>query len=655
MSPQDSTILALQKESVAFFDLWNTLWKRSQTESWKGRDGKTFLAPIRQNIRQRQLYAHCHAPGFVGAFEQGVATLPGKYQPVRGEGAFSVCPTWLLSETEQPVEGLYADEADDIDAAIGLSYADSVRTARAKLLASYDSAQVLLPANAAVTGQRVRLLLDQKRGLDAQAVARECNKDVAFCLMLQGYVASRRGELLEASTLFDDATGKLTKEERCGWRDIGKLLPDSTRDNYALLTCTPRKEFAALYWWLADPLYSDSINERLVENDARAVRMLLLSGLPRDERFLYGLKNYEPQALQKLVARYGWPTYLAWGGRMVDEVHTGWLKRFHSDSQPPYTTYEYSKSRIHTAPPLSVLYSPLSATDSSWEFYDPKLTDRDANWWPDEHMTRARPLLTLPSYQIAMLRRENDILLASAHDVTAHPFSGMRNRSSATLIVSPGPDKFTTVASRLLDNSPTVRMSGRIPSARTMFAMEIRETPRVGMDARTRVGIEPPSTLKAMKPGDVALSEPVVLQANKNSDGPLEPSEALLGQMLGSTTISLADNPRIGVFFESYGVREGDTVNVSVTLRRRESVSVLRRLGIAVNVADDPNVSVTISWAEPNPAHVTRTVGGTVPIQSRAISLDISGLAPGPYELVTGIKKGKIPEVTSSRRLVIVK
>ena len=105
----------------------------------------------------------------------------------------------------------------------------------------------------------------------------------------------------------------------------------------------------------------------------------------------------------------------------------------------------------------------------------------------------------------------------------------------------------------------------------------------------------------------------------------------------------------------SASVREGDTVSVSVTLRRTESLSVLRRLGTLLNVAGDPNGSVTITWKEPNPAHVTRTVGGAVPIQSRAMSLDISALSPGPYELVTGIRRGGLPEVTSSRRVTIVK
>ncbi len=653
VSLEDSTIIALQRESVVFFELWNKLWMRSQTSAWTARDGKKYAAPFRQSPL-RAMYQHCHAPGFRSITETG-QNLPGEYAPVRSASAFSVCPTWLLSDNGDYIKGLSTNEADDIDATIGLSLVDTVRKVRAQLIQKFDRAQQLLPLNSAITGQRVRFLLDQQLRDSALAVAQSCTGDTTFCLLLQGYAEVQRGNVRQASSLFNSATRTMSNAERCGWRDIATLMPDSTRANYALLSCTPRKELSALYWWLADPLYSDSVNERLVENDARTVRMMLLSALPRDGRFFYGRKDFSPEALTKLVMRYGWPTYLAWGGQAVDQGHNGWLISFHADTQPPYTTYEYSKGRIHTASSLATLYAPLSATDSSWELNDPKLKDRDANWWPEEFMVRARPLVTLPSYQIAMLRRESDILLASAHDVSAPAFASLRTNGVASLMVTPGPDTIIRIESRRVNNALTIRMRGRIASARTMFAMEIRDSIPLGIDARTRIGIEPPVTLSAMKHGDIALSDPVLLQLPSGDAGPLEPGEALLSQMLGSTTISLAQHSRVGVFFESYGVREVDTVTVSVTVRRRESVSAVRRLGMLLNVAGDPNASVTISWSEPNFAHVTRTVDGTVPIQSRAISIDLSALTPGPYELVTGIRRGSQPEVTSNRRLSVVK
>jgi len=653
LSAEDSTSQALQHESEMFFELWNKLWKRSQTSAWSAGDGKTYAAPFRQSPL-RATYQHCHAPEFPRRFEAGV-NFPGEYAAVRSATAFSVCPTWLLSDNAEYIKGLSTDEAEIVDAAISPSLVDSIRSARSTLLRSFDRAQRLLPANSAITGERVRFLLDQQLRDSALSVARTCSGDTVFCLLLEGYVQARRGNVRPASSLFDSATAHMTSAERCGWRDIGDLLPDSTRANFASLTCTPRQKFVAQYWWLADPLYADSINERRVEHDARAVRMMLQSALTRDERFFHRKKDFSPEALTKLVTRYGWPTYLGWGGTEVDQGHNGWLQSFLSDTQPPYTTYEYSKGRVHTAPSLAALYSPLSVSDSSWDLYDPNPKDRAANWWPDEHMVRARPLLTLPAYQIAMLRRENDILLASAHDLTAATFDALRAGGVATLMVTPAPDTIFRLAVKRVENAPVVRVRGRISSARTLFAMEISDSMPLGLDARTRIGIAPPITLRAMKPDEIALSDPIVLQMPQGNSAPLEPGEPLLNQMLGSTTISLAVNSRVGVFFESYGVREGDTVSVSVTLRRTSSLSVLRRLGTLLNVAGDPNGSVTITWKEPNPAHVTRTVGGTVPIQSRALSLGISALTPGPYELVTGIKRGTQAEVTSRRSVTIVK
>lgn len=653
LSAEDSTIQALQRESESFFELWNKLWKRSQTSTWNASDGTTYAAPFRQNPL-RAAYQHCHAPEFPRRVEAGVK-FPGEYSAVRSATAFSVCPTWLLSDNAEYIKGLSTDEADDVDAAINPPQMDSIRNARATLIRSFGRAQQLLPANSAITGQRVRFLLDQQLRDSALSVARTCTGDAVFCLLLEGYVQARRGNVSLASSLFDSATAHMTSAECCGWRDIGNLLPDSTHANYASLTCTPRRNFIAQYWWLADPLYSDAVNERRVEQDARAVRMMLQSALTRDERFFYRQKDFSPEALTKLVTRYGWPTYLGWGGTGVDQGHNGWLRSFLSDTQPPYTTYEYSKGRVHTAPSLAALYSPLSVSDSSWDLSDPNPKDRAANWWPDEHMVRARPLMTLPSYQIAMLRRENDILLASAHDLTSAPFDALRAGGVATLMVTPAPDTIFRLEVKRVENTPVVRLRGRISNARTLFAMEISDSMPLGLDARTRIGIAPPMTLRAMKPDEIALSDPIVLQAPPDGASPLEPGEELLNRMLGSTTISLAVHSRVGVFFESYGVREGDTVSVSVTLRRTESLSVLRRLGTLFNVAGDPNGSVTITWQEPNPAHVTRTVGGTVAIQSRAISLGISALTPGPYELVTGIKRGAQAEVTSRRALTIVK
>ena len=653
LSPPDSIIEALQRDAETFFELWDTLWKRSQSSAWTASNGQKYAAPFRQGAL-RGLYQHCHAPGYVGNSETG-NRLPGEYVPVRSATAFSVCPTWLLSNNAEYVRGLNADEAENTDAAINPSLKDSIRTARATLIRSFDRAQQMRPENSAITGQRVCLLVDQQQRDSAIAVARTCTGDAVFCPLLHGYAEARRANVRHASHLFDSAIAQMTNAERCGWRDIGNLLPDSARANYALLTCTPRLQLIAQYWWLADPLYADSINERRVEHDARAVRMMLQSALIRDERFFYQKKDFSPEAFTKLVIRYGWPTYLGWGGTQVDQSHNSWLRGFDSDTQPPYTTYEYSKGRLHTAPSLAALSSPLSVSDSSWDLSDPNLKDRAANWWPEEHMVRTRPLLTLPAYQIAMLRREHDILLASAHDVTATTFDALRARGVATLLVTPVPDTIFRLETMRVDHASTVRLRGRITSARTLFAVEISDSMPLGLDARTRVGIAPPITLRAMQPGEIALSDPIVLQMTPSNSAPLEPGEALLNQMLGSTTISLAVNSRVGVFFESYGVREGDPVSVSVTLRRIESLSVLRRLGTLLNVAGDPNGSVTITWKEPNLTQVTRTVGGTVPIQSRAISLDIAALTPGPYELVTGIKRGAQPEVTSTRRVTIVK
>jgi hypothetical protein len=653
----DSTLRALTEHSFRFFDLWDTQWRQSQMQRWKTPDGKQHPAPALVQISPRASYQHCHDPSYASVAFDAPIRFPGEYTNVRGPNAFSTCPTWLLGRTSEYLPGMTASESDSNDVMIHMDRIDGVRTARLALIDEYAKAQQRFPDNSAIAAQHVRFLVEQSMLDSALFVSRSCGGDLPFCLLLQGFVESRRGRIDNAGLLFDAAAHHMPREDRCGWRDIQLLLPDSVTLMYNQLSCTPRQQMVAKYWWLADPLYSDSVNERLVEHQSRVMRLMLLEGLPRDARYRYRDRDGSlPQAFRKTIIRFGWPTYMGWGGDVVDGGHNGWLKRYQTDSFPPYTTYEYSTTgRVHTTPSLSTINWTMDVADSSWNINAGPDDKRAWDWWPSEHMYRARRLLTLPSYQIAMLRRDTSVLLASAHDISASELTALRSGANATLLVTSAPDSVFRLEDKRLINDSIVRMRGHIRSGRTLFAMELRDSMPLGLDARTRIGIDPPKTLRGMAKGTIALSDPIVLEMRDRNAGPLQPGEALLDRMLGSTTISLSNDPRIGVFFESYGVSARDTVSVSVSLHRRENLSAFRRLGMAIRVADDVNASVTIKWTEPNAAHVVRTVTGAVPIQSRAVALDISGLSPGPYEIVVGIQRGSQPVVTSSRWVTVTK
>ncbi len=164
--------------------------------------------------------------------------------------------------------------------------------------------------------------------------------------------------------------------------------------------------------------------------------------------------------------------------------------------------------------------------------------------------------------------------------------------------------------------------------------------------ARSRVGVREVPTLAALGPGTCALTEPALL------DGATAPDPAApFAGLLGSTTL---DRPtRMGVAWESYGFAPSDTVTVAVRLASADALSALRRAGMALRVADDPRVSVTMQWQEPDPARAGTVVPGARPIVSRAVMLDVRQLRRGSYVLEVEMQSARCGTVTSQRELTV--
>jgi hypothetical protein len=101
--------------------------------------------------------------------------------------------------------------------------------------------------------------------------------------------------------------------------------------------------------------------------------------------------------------------------------------------------------------------------------------------------------------------------------------------------------------------------------------------------------------------------------------------------MAGSTTIT--DDRRLGVYWETYGIHPGDTVDVAVWIERYTRQGAARRLGIVLNIVEDLNTPVVASWREPQPSRRVHAIAGAVPIIARSLILDVSALPPGEYWL----------------------
>jgi hypothetical protein len=438
----------------------------------------------------------------------------------------------------------------------------------------------------------------------------------------------------------------MTDRTRCDWDDIGLLLSDSAFERYRATACAEQQELNARFWWLADPLFSEPGNERLVEHDARRVALLLQSAFPTDGRRRWE-DRFGRDALARMVLRYGPPSGVAWGGVEEDQNHSGWLQKHSAEVQPPYTTFEYSAGRVHTAPAWWAVETPFVATDSAWELNgDVDRSRRLAVWWPMEHFLPARPLLSLPPGQTAALPRDNDVLIATAHRLDGPLSERLGTDRSWVLVVTRQPGHFDTLDVRPQWTNGTATFRGRTPSGPSVLAVEVRGNSSA-IDARFRQGVQAPNALSQLAAGAIAVSDPLLVQPLESSRV-LQLGDSVVNLMLGSTNLR-RDESRVGVYWESYGIRESDSVDVAIRVERIEQIGFLRRLRASLMLSRVSSSMITISWREPSPGRASRTLRGKVPIIGRSIILETGQLIAGDYELTVTMQDANGRRVSGRR------
>jgi hypothetical protein len=156
-----------------------------------------------------------------------------------------------------------------------------------------------------------------------------------------------------------------------------------------------------------------------------------------------------------------------------------------------------------------------------------------------------------------------------------------------------------------------------------------------------------------MLAGEIAISPPVLLRAPADGQTPeTNPAEAL-DLMFGSTVFSTMG--RVGVYWETYGVDKGDTVDVTLRVAPlRAPQGLLHRLGARLGiVASDPG-GIAVTWREPSPERAVTTFPGAHPIQARNVTLDLSRLAPGDYTLAVSVARPAGVPVSAVRDFTIL-
>jgi hypothetical protein len=391
---------------------------------------------------------------------------------------------------------------------------------------------------------------------------------------------------------------------------VQPLLPRTDRLAFEALSCAARDSVSRMAWWLGDPLLGEPGNERRAEHYARLVRVELHAEFDFNEHW-WLKERLGGDAVRTMLVRYGWPTLTVYGGDSIDAPHSGYLG---ADAIPPYSAPEYSPDRVATLPSFDAMKDPLTVQDSDFV-----LTARDS------------------AVLIGVAGRLRHRAL--------EPLAGQP--AEAALVLSPAPDSVLTVATSRLTIGRTFLVQARIPSGSYVGGVEVPALPRRLGAARSRFGVVAPPSLRAMRADDLAVSSPVLFDPASVAAMGTPEVEEIFDHM--HATLDLERVPAIGVYWESYGFRAGDTVSVTVQAERVTPVGAMRRIGMALKVADDPNGRVSARWTEPNPARTSRVVPAIIPTLSRQIVLNIANFREGTYRLRVTMQRPGQPPATGER------
>lgn len=626
--PPDPVADSLRAAESRFMIAWRREW---------------MLSSRRRASYLRLASLHCHHDG---SWQSGAPNLIRSAQSSR-----SFCPIWFALD-----DSLTNDEGDGIDGSLTPESRQKMRAERERLLGQFQQAVSRNPSNPWLVGQLVRLAVDQDWMPVARAAARDCSAARAWCLLLDGYANHAAGRIAAADSAFQRAAAAMNPAERCGWTSIAMVLDARARGAYERLDCAQRDSVNASFWWLADPLYIEPGNARRAEHYARKVLVALHAGLTHDERWDWR-PRYGGDALATMIIRYGWPSSLYWAGFREDGGHFEWLGfRDSAVNVAP----EYALPRFSTTPPWRAVLDPSTLTTADWSGFAPRQGYGAIEWendaWPVEHSRRASgPVLDLPE-QMVMFRRDNDALLAIAFDLPQRFFRpGTSTQYDAAIIAARDPsDRWVPSRTSIVidGRGTTVLMSPLAARAQIISAELAPADGATGLAARVRRAVQPPPPLSVLPAGETAISAPLFFRPDTDGDPPTTAAAAIT-RMLGSLTIT---EPRVGVYWETYGIAPGDTVDVAIRIGNREHRGFLRRLGATLGVVDAESGGIGIRWREPRIGRRDGlTWAGDIPIQARSLVFDVSRLRPGRYTVEVSVARAGATPVVSEREIVIAR
>ena len=470
----------------------------------------------------------------------------------------------------------------------------SIAPFRERLLQHLRTAASEGPGDRWVSGQWVRYLVESGDHDGAVNAARSCRAEVWWCLALEGFALHAARDYLAAEQLFDAALGAMDSTRRCAWNDVGVLLSPNRRRELSRWSCAAREAWATERWAFADPLWSLPGNDRRTEHFARHV----MAELERVSRSPYHMTWGEDS--HELMLRYGWPE--RWSRRPASGMDLGDV---HVIGHEPHPAFQFF-------PDDSGLGAPDLMTNARW------------NLRPREAENRYAPLYggaaLSADAQVARFRRADAFLVVTA-------------------VVPPVDTAFDEPAARWsLGTLDSVRVASSVPittgPTMTTVSSSVRWVSIEAVDSLHRAFARHRMALLAAEvPGLLLYRDP------RRDDATLE---AVIPRMLPSLRVRRAEP--LGLYWEYAAPAARDSLTHVISVYPR-SARWLTRLARTLRLAEAA-APVHVRVVEP-------ATSGTV--ASRAIALDLSGLAPGTYDLRVRVESGERTLGDVTRTIAVVR
>lgn len=471
---------------------------------------------------------------------------------------------------------------------------------RAGLLAELAVLAARRPGDRWLAGMRVYYHLENREPVLADSAARACRAEAWWCLTLAAWVAHSRGDALAAGSGFAAALAAMPDSTRCTWSDITVVLPSEWRDRYAAMDCVARAGIERRYWMLSVPRMAAGANEWRSEFLARRVITTLLASAVTPHRMGWG------GDAEELTLRYGWPT--AWSRTPPASA---------AAFEPGILGHDPAPS-VHFGPHASLLESSSSAVGEQLDTLDVRAPSRLAH----PMIRRVAPV----GVQLARFRRGDSTLVVAAwaardDSLLAPAVSIAAMLADGSVHTAPGDAQL--VGRGRLTVAGTPRVAG----------VELSDTARATF-ARARAVYAATRDSTSVMLSDMLLYRP--------GDEHAAHLESALARAIPGDSASVGSP--VGIYWEAYGADSAAAALETAVLIERLDRGWMRatrqRLGLA-----DPDSPIQIRWNETGPA-----TGGMTP---RALSLDLSLLPPGHYELSISVTPATGAGVTTRRRIAL--